>query len=299
MSDIFDPQIIGSVKGLALRSRRLVESFLVGMHKSRLRGISTVFAQHRQYVAGDDTRHLDWKVFARTDRLHLKEYEAETNMPVRFLLDTSKSMFFKGDAAAMSKYDYAATVVATLAYLLTRQKDTFGLALFDQRVRVALPAKGSQAHFRNAVDVLSAATPGGQTDLAAAIGNLAPQCKQRGLVVIVSDFIADTDDLALALGQLSFLGQDVVLCRVEDPLERDFPFAGPTVFLGPEQEGKLPCDPRDFRNAYLAQRRRHLDAIRQASARFGYESQDLPTDQRLDAILAGFLSVRQQRRMNR
>jgi uncharacterized protein (DUF58 family) len=299
MSDYFDPNIIGRIKGLSLRSQHLVESLMVGMHKSRLRGISTEFAQHRQYADGDDTRRLDWKVFARTNRLYLKEYEAETSMPVRFLLDTSRSMFFKSDRAAMSKFDYAATVVATLCYLLMQQKDTFGLALFSQKVLATLPPKGSRSHFRNIVDVLSAASAQGETDLSSAVTSIAAQCKQRGLVVIVSDLLSETDSLALALGQLSFLGQDAILFHVEDPVERDFPFSGPTVFLGPEQEGKLLCEPRDFRNLYLAERGRHLDAIRDACRRFGYDVEAMPTDAHLDAVLSGFLSLRQVKRMVR
>ncbi len=299
MPDFFDPHIISAVKGLTLRSQHLVESLMTGMHKSRLRGISTEFAQHRQYAAGDDTRRLDWKVFARTDRLYLKEYEAETNMPVRFMLDTSRSMFFKSDGAAMSKFEYAATVVATLAYLLMQQKDTFGLALFGQRVLSVLAPKGSRSHFRAIVDILSQATAQGETDLSNAVTGIAPQCKQRGLVVIVSDLVSDTEQLALALSQMSFLGQDVVLFHVEDPAERNFPFTGPTVFIGPEQEGKLLCDPRDFRNIYLAERRRHLDSIHDACLRFGFDMEPMPTDARLDRVLSGFLSLRQARRMSR
>lgn len=299
MPDFFDPHIIGSIKGLALRSQTLVESLMVGMHKSRLRGISTEFAQHRQYSEGDDTRRLDWKVFARTDRLFLKEFEAETSMPVRFLLDTSRSMYFKSDGAAMSKFDYAATVVATLAHLLMQQKDTFGLALFSQKVLSMLAPKGSRSHYLNVLEILSGASAGGETDLAKGISGIAPQCKQRGLVVIISDLVCETDELALALSQMSFLGQDVIIFHVEDPAERDFPFSGPTVFLGPEQEGKLLCDPRDFRNVYLAERRRHLDTIREACLRFGFDLEPMPTDARLDAVLAGFLSLRQARRVSR
>ena len=299
MTDFFDPHIIGRVKGFALRSLRLVESLMAGMHKSRLRGISTEFAQHRQYAVGDDTRRLDWKVFARTNRLYLKEYEAETNMPVRFLIDTSQSMFFKSEKAAMTKFDYAATVVATLAYLLMQQKDTFGLALFSQKVLAMLPPRGSRSHFRNVVEALSGAGGQGQTDLPNAISNIAPQCKQRGVVVIVSDLLSDIEQLALAFGQLSFLGQDVIVFHVEDPAERDFPYAGPTVFLGPEQEGKLLCEPRDFRNVYLAERRNHLDAVHAACLRFGYNLEAMPTDAPLDAVLSAFLSLRQARRMIR
>jgi uncharacterized protein (DUF58 family) len=296
MADIFDPRVVGRVKGLAVRSLRLVESFMVGMHKSRLRGISTEFAQHRQYVVGDDTRHLDWKVFAKTDRFYVKEYEAETSMTVRFLVDTSSSMFYKSEEAAMSKYEYAATVAATLAYLLMQQKDTFGLVLFDEKVRSALPARGSAAHFRNLAETLSKAGPGGKTDISNALLSIAAQVKQKGMVVVLSDLVDETDRLGLGLGQMSFLGQDVIIFHVEDPAEREFPFAGQTIFLGLEQEGKLLCDPRDLRNAYFGERRRHLEVIRELCLRFGYDMEDLPTDTRLDEVLAGFLSLRGARR---
>ena len=136
----------------------------------------------------------------------------------------------------------------------------------------------------------------GTTDVSTALTAVAPQLKRRGLVVLVSDFVDETDGLASALGQMSFRNQDAILLHVEDPAERDFPFAGHSIFLGPEEEGKLRCDPRDLRGAYLAERSRHLDSIRQTSLRFGYEFEHLHTDTRLDAVLAGFLALRQARR---
>jgi uncharacterized protein (DUF58 family) len=296
MPDFFDPRVIGRIKKLEMRSLRLVESFMAGVHKSRLLGISTEFAQHRQYVPGDDPKHLDWKVFAKTDRFYIKQYEAETSMRLTFLIDTSNSMFFQSDQAPMSKFDYAATVIGSLAYLMLQQKDTFGLMLFDKAVHTTLRPRGSGTHFRHVIRTLEEAEPGGQTSLDEALFGLAGRLKQRGLVVIVSDFIDDVERLALALGQLSFGGQDVVLFRVEDPIERTFPFAGQTIFLGVEDEGKLLCEPRDLRNAYMAERARHVDEIRDACLRFGYTLEDLPTDGRLDAALSAFLSLRLARR---
>jgi uncharacterized protein (DUF58 family) len=296
MADIFDPEVIGRVKGLSLRSLRLVESFMVGMHKSRLRGISTEFAQHRPYVQGDDTRHLDWKVYAKTDRFYVKEYEAETSMSVAFMLDTSKSMFFKSEEAAMSKFEYAATIVATLAYMLMQQKDTFSLVLFDETVRSLLPFRSSGTHFRNVVEAMEKAEPGGKTDISKALLRSAPHLKQRGLVVIVSDMVDETGEMGMGLGQMSFLGQDVILFHVEDPAERDFPFSGQTIFLGMEEEGKLLCEPRDLRGAYLTERKRHLTDIRELCLRFGFELEDMPTDSRLDAILSGFIALRTARK---
>lgn len=296
MPDYFDPHVIGRIKSLELRSLRLVESYMAGMHKSRLLGISTEFAQHRQYVPGDDTKHLDWKIFAKTDRFYVKQYEAETNMQVLFLLDTSNSMFYKSEHAAMSKFDYAATVACALSYLLLEQKDLFGVTLFDERVHDVTRPRGAGSHFRNIVRLLEGARPTGKTSLSRSISDLAPQIRRKGLVAIVSDFVDDLDELGLSLGQLSFAGQDVILFHVEDPVERDFPFAGQTIFLGMEAEGKLLCEPRDLRNAYLTERRRHLDLIRDACLQFGYDLEDMHTDGRLDATLAGVLSLRLARR---
>jgi uncharacterized protein (DUF58 family) len=299
MADFFEPHVLARIKGYELRSMRLVESYMAGMHKSRLLGISTDFAQHRQYVPGDDTRHLDWKVFAKTDRYFIKQYEAETNMQVVFLLDASKSMFFRGQKSAMSKFEYAATTVSALCYLLSQQKDAFGLALFDARVRTLLPAKGSHAHLRNLVDVLEKARPGEETDLCGVFFSVAPQLKRRSLVVLLSDFVSDIQRLSLGVGQIHFGQHDMVLLHVEDPLERDFPFAGQTIFLGSEGEGKLLCEPRDMRHAYLAARDRHLEAVRQSCLQFGYVLEHMPTDAPLDETLSRLLSLRQARRRRR
>jgi uncharacterized protein (DUF58 family) len=298
-SSIFDPKIVGRVKGLEMRSFRLAESFMVGMHRSRLRGISTEFAQHRQYVIGDDTKHLDWKVFAKTDRFYIKEFEAETSLPVLLLVDVSPSMFFKSEDAAMSKFEYAATVAATLAYLLMQQKDTFGLALFAEKVRTFLPPRGSGSHFRNMVDLLQSAQPGGKTDVGAALLTAGPRVKGKGIAVVISDFVEDQGTLTKGLGQMSYLGHDVVLFHVEDPVERDFPFLGQTIFRGLEEDGRLLCDPEDLRDAYLNERERHLDAIHDICVRFRYDLLDMPTDAPIDEVLSAFLAERLARRRAR
>ena len=217
-------------------------------------------------------------------------------MSVTFMLDTSRSMFFKSEDAAMSKFEYAATIVATLAYMLMQQKDSFSLVLFDEQVRALLPFKSSGSHFRNVLQTMEKAEPGGTTDISNALMRTAPHLKHRGLVVIVSDMIDEIGQMGMGLGQMSFLGQDVILFHVEDPEERDFPFAGQTIFLGLEEEGKLLCEPRDLRNAYLGERRRHLTDLRELCLRFGYEMEDMPTDARLDAVLSGFVALRAARR---
>jgi uncharacterized protein (DUF58 family) len=299
MPDYLDPHVIGRVKGYELRSLRLVESYMAGMHKSKLLGISTEFAQHRQYVPGDDTKHLDWKVFARTDRYFVKQYEAETNMEVFFLIDASNSMFYRSDAAAMTKFDYAATVVATLAFLLMQQKDSFGLVLFDEQARSMMTAKGSHAHFRNCLDMLEKAEAGHLTNISNCLFNIAPQLRRRSLVVVVSDFVDQTDQLAHGIGQMSFGNHDMVMFHIEDPAERDFPFRGQTIFLGTENEGKLLCEPRDLRRAYLNARKQHLATVQGTCMRFGYNLEYVATDRRLDETLSKFLAMRLERRKRR
>jgi len=291
-----DPHILARIKNYELRSLRVVESFMAGMHKSKLLGISTEFAQHRPYSQGDDTKHLDWKVYAKTDRFYLREYEAETSMQVVFLLDTSKSMFFQGEKAAFSKFEYAATTLSALAYLLMQQKDSFSLVLFDSDVRSFLPARGSQTHFRNMTELLDKTTPGGQTDLAKTLMTIVPQLKRRSLLVVFSDFLTDVNELSLGIGQVSFGEHDLLLFHVEDPLERDFALAGQTVFVGPEQEGKLLCDPRDLRQAYLGARKKHLSGLRELGLRSGYDLEEMPTDAPIEEKLTKLLAYRLARR---
>lgn len=286
------PEVISRIKGYDLKSKRLVEGMTEGMHKSRLRGMSTSFAQHRAYVPGDDTRHLDWKVFAKTDRFFIKQYEAETNLTCHFLIDASKSMFFKSREEGLSKFEYAATVVATLAHLVMGQKDRFGLTVFDDKVRSHLPPASTGSHFRMIVEALDKTEAKGKTNLSEVLLALGPQIRRKGLVFLVSDFVDDLEPLALGLSQLVFTGQDVALIHVEDPAERDFLFAGQTIFLGPEGEGKLICEPSDLRSIYLDERGRHLAQLFETARRFGFHVEPMSTDKPLDEALSSFLSVR-------
>ena len=183
--------------------------------------------------------------------------------------------------------------------LVSNSPDTFGLALFDDKVRTFLNAKGSGSHFRNTIDILSKATAGGKTDIGRAMLNVAPQMKNKGIAVVLSDFADESELLTKGLGQISFLGYDAIFFHVEDPVERDFPFTGQTIFRGLEGEGKLLCDPEDLRQAYLNAREQHLSSIRDVCTRFRFDFTDLSTDTRLDAVLAGFLSARLARRRRR
>jgi uncharacterized protein (DUF58 family) len=292
--NVFDPHIIARIERLELRARRLVEGYMIGIHRSPYRGISTDFAEHRHYVQGDDTRHLDWKIYARSDRFYVKKYEQDTNLEARFLVDCSRSMFFRSDGAAMTKFEYAATMTASLAYLLHKQRDAVGLTLFDSDLRTALQPRASYSHFQHLARTLEEAGPGGDTALGKTLKKLGLQIQRRGLVVVISDFLDDLTPLAEGLGLHDSEGNEVILFRVEDPAEKAFPYGGPTVFLGLENEGKLLCDPRDLRNHYLAEREAHVRGLYEACRQHGFMMEDAPTDAPLDSVLSGFLNMRAQ-----
>ena len=293
MPTVFDPKVVGRIERLDLKARRLVEGFMLGIHRSPYRGVSTDFAEHRHYVQGDDTRHIDWKIYARSDRYYVKKYEQETNMEVRFLLDCSKSMFFRGAEDRPTKFEYGATLVASLAYLLMGQHDSFGLLLFDREVKSALPPRSTYAHFKVMTDMLEKAAPGADTGLGNVIKKMGAQIRRRGMLVLVSDFVDEMKPLAEGLGLLHGKGCDVILFHVEDPWERDFPFSGQTIFRGVEGEGKLNCDPRDLRGHYLKERKRHLDELYGACRQHGYFLEETPTSEPLDNILWSFLNLRE------
>jgi uncharacterized protein (DUF58 family) len=288
----FDPHIIARIEQLELRARQVVEGFMVGIHRSPYRGISTDFAEHRLYAQGDDTRHLDWKIYARVDRFYVKKYEQDTNLEARFLVDCSRSMFFRSEEAALSKYAYAATLTASLAYLLHKQRDAVGLTLFDSSLRATLPPRATYANFRLLSETLEKAAPGDDTGLASALHKIGLQGQRRGLVVVVSDFVDDLDRLGEALSLHAGKGNEVLLFRIEDPAEASFPYQGPSVLLGMEKEGKLLCDPRDLRNAYLAARQRHVQALAESCRQHGCIIEEAPTRAPLDTMFAAFLDMR-------
>ena len=227
-SSYFDPGVISQLKGLTVRARRVVEGVMLGMHKSPLRGFSTEFAQHRNYVPGDDTRHLDWKVLAKSDRLFIKQYQQETNLACHFVLDCSESMSYAG-GAALSKYDYAATLLASFAHLVISQQDSVGLSLFAENVRTTLPTKSTFGHLTNMLATLEKVTVTGLTSIGGSLGPIAAQLKRRSLVVILSDFLDDTAPFAYGMNRLRYDGHDVIVLHLADPWEQEFPFEGPSI----------------------------------------------------------------------
>src|SRR5919202_2020081 len=247
----FDPSLLTRYGHLTLVARNLVEGFLTGVHKSPYKGFSVEFAEHRQYYPGDEIRHVDWRVYGKTDRYYVKEYEEETNLKAHLLLDASGSMAFAGKHP--SKFQYAQYVAASLAYLMLHQRDAVGLALHDTRVRKLIKPRAHSKHLLYVLNALEDATPGGETSLAPLWHQVAEQVKRRGLIVILSDCFEEVPRLLRALQHFRHRRHEVLLFHVLAPEEMEFPFRKWTQFRNLEVSGhKLLVDPQRLRKEYKA-----------------------------------------------
>ena len=283
------PEVTGRIRRLELTARRVVEGFLSGMHRSPYFGQSIEFLQHRNYTAGDEIRHIDWKVYARQDRLHIKQYEEETNLRLTLMVDRSASMAYGNGET--NKFDYSASIAASLAYLALRQKDACGLFTFDTDVRASVPAKSNQQQLTRILTMLDAVGADGRTDLPKVARQIAQGIPKRGIVVIVSDLLG-VDNLKEGLSVLRKRGHDVVLFHVLHDDEMDFEFNGSTRFEGLEGDDFLNCNPRALREGYLEALNDFLAQTKKACGRLSIDYIQVRTSEPLDAVLAKFLAAR-------
>jgi len=260
------------------------------MHRSPYIGQSIEFLQHRQYTRGDEIRHIDWKVYARQDRLHIKQYEEETNLRLTLLVDRSASMAY--GEGELNKFDYSASIAACLSYLALRQKDATGLYTFDTAIRATVPAKSNQQQLTRILSMLDSVGADGRTDLTRVAKQVAQGIPRRGLVLIISDLLG-VDNLMEGLRVLRQRGHDVVLFHVLHDDEMDFQFNGATRFEGLETEDFLNCNPRALREGYLEALDEFLNSTRRACGRLSIEYMQVRTSEPLDAVLAKFLATRQ------
>ncbi len=285
-----DPVALASVRGLELQARLIVEGYLSGLHKSPYHGFSVEFAQHREYVPGDDLKHLDWKVYSRTGRFYLKQYEEETNLALWLLVDTSESMTY--GSGKVRKFDYAAMAAAALAYLTLHQQDSVGVVTYDDAVRQFLRPSSQSSHLKQVVALLNKGPGKGRTKLAPIFHDLAERISRRGIVVVLSDLFDDPEDLLAGLRHLRFKRHEAVVMQVLDRAEVEFPFQDSTLFRGLEQEPELLTDPRALREGYLEQMRAHAEAIQRGCLMQNVDFLQLRTDQSLGVVLAGYLASR-------
>jgi uncharacterized protein (DUF58 family) len=284
------PATIARITRLDLRARQVVEGFISGMHRSPVFGHSIEFVQHREYTPGDDIRHLDWKVWSKTDRFYIKQFEAETNLRSNLIIDVSESMHY--GRGALDKYNYACIIGACLGYLLLRQQDAVGCITFDQDVRNIVPPRSQQIHIDAITKAMDVSRPREKTDIARILRRVTESIPSRGMIVLVSDMLVDREPLFKGLEMLCQRRHDILIFHVLDEDEMVFPFAGTTRFEGMEELPHLLCDPRALRDGYLEALEEYLVEVRRGCTRLGIDYQLVRTNDYLDAVLTKFLHHR-------
>jgi len=283
-----DPAVLQKLDSLDLVAREVVEGIRVGMHKSPLRGFSTEFAHHRPYVPGDSTRHLDWRVYGRTERYYIKLYEAETNFDAHLLLDASSSMRYA--SGSVSKLEYAKFMAASLAYMVVEQRDSAGLGVFDAEVRRYLPPRSSMGVIGNIDQALAEAVPEPRTDVAGILHEFATRIQRRGFVILFSDLFDHVEEFIKGLDHLRFRGHNVVVFHVMDPYELTFPFGGGTWrFEGLELEPEIITQPKRVRAAYMEELRKYLKQVKGACERSQVDYVLVDTSRPVDVVLSAYL----------
>jgi uncharacterized protein (DUF58 family) len=290
-----DPQTLERIKRLDVRARLVVEGFITGQHRSPFHGFAVEFATHREYAPGDDLRHIDWKVWSKTDRLYIKEYEAETNLKCTLLVDCSKSMRY-GEKSGWSKFDYGATAAASLAFLLQQQQDAVGLVLFSNQIDQNLRPSTHPTHLKLMLHALEQTQPERKTDIDDPFFALAGQIRNRGIVALFSDLFLDPQSLGAALNQFRLRGHEVIVFHLMHHDELEFPFLDNTLFRGLESDVRLQTEPRALRRSYLEAVDRHLAAVRKVCATAGIDHVLVDTSRPLDGVLSSYLSFRLKRR---
>jgi uncharacterized protein (DUF58 family) len=300
-TDYLRPDVIAQVQRLDLRARFIVEGFVSGLHSSPFHGFSVEFSEHRKYVAGDDLRLIDWGVYGKTDRFYVKKYEAETNLSCYLLVDTSASMAYPSAEQAgghLNKLDYAICLAAALGYIAIHQQDAVGLARFDSELRSFLPARSKKSHLMRIISELARVQPSrDETDkgLARAIHDVAQRVHHRGLMVVLSDCLADVDEVLDALHHMRFRGHDVILFQVLDESEVTFPFSHVSRFEDPETKQTLTAHPDAVRQAYIRALRDFTGRYRKEAAAMRFDFVQVDTSMTFDRALLQFLIDRQRK----
>jgi uncharacterized protein (DUF58 family) len=293
VTEFLTPGDLAKLASHQMLARQVVEGFCSGLHRSPHKGFSVEFKQHRQYVPGDEIRHLDWKVYGKTDRFYIREYEEETNLRCNILLDASGSMAYKGQDALYSKLDYSTRLAACLAYLMLHQIDSAGLVTFDTRVRKQIPPRSRPAHLQQMIDELADTQPGGETELGTVFQELVPKLKRRGLIVVVSDCFGDVPMLMKSLAQLRHARHEILIFQIWDKDELDFPFKQWTRFDCLEQaSNKHMIDPAHLRASYIENLDRYREELKQGCYRHRIDLVPLTTDQPYADALGYFLAKR-------
>jgi uncharacterized protein (DUF58 family) len=291
-----DPKTLARISSLDLRARLIVEGLMTGMHRSPYQGASVEFAQHRPYVFGDDIRHVDWKVLAKTDRIYLKQYLEETNLQLILVVDASESMGYgsvaAGGDATWTKYDHATAIAASLAYMAIQQQDSVGLAIFDQTLSRYFKPSNSPGQWKIVVNELQQIPRWNKTNTGKILDQIAEKLTHRSLIVILSDFFDDIASIQQGLRHLRYKKHELMAFQVLDPQEVEFPFEDVTLFKGLEEMGELLTEPRALRDGYLEQLGSFTEQLKKMCRGMHIDFTRMNSAESLDVALSGFLATR-------
>lgn len=287
------PSTIAKLANIELKARLVVEGFITGLHRSPYHGFSVEFAEHRQYRNGDEIRHIDWKVFGRTDKYYVKQFEEETNLRSMIAVDASASMKFASEGN-ISKFEYASYLAAALSYLLIKQRDAVGLTVYDTEIRTFVPASSRQSYIHNILRALDTTIPANQTGTAQALDLLAERIRRRGLVVIISDFFDDLKSVISALQHFRHKKHEVLVFQLLDPREIDFNFGRNAVFKDMEMGDEMTTQPYQIQKAYAQTMEEFISEIKKACRNANIDYNLINTSEPFDKAMKEFIAKRNQ-----
>lgn len=285
------PENLSKIDNLELKARLVVEGFITGMHKSPYHGFTVEFSEHRQYRPGDEIRHLDWKVFARSEKYYIKQYEEETNLRSILILDSSASMNY-ASSGNITKFEYATYLSAAIAYLLVNQRDSIGLALYDEKVKLFMPPNSKQTYLSEIIKALAENTPSNTTSTAKSLDEIAERIRRRGLVVIMSDFFDNTDEILKALSHFRHKKHDVILFQILDEREIDFKFGHSAQFIDMETGEEMITQAQQIQKSYTEAMLNFTQNLNKNCRNLNIEYHLITTNLPFDKAMREFVSKR-------
>jgi len=288
-----NPEIVSKLKGMELRARMVVEGFIAGMHRSPYHGFSVEFAEHRQYMPGDNIRDIDWKVYGKSDRFYIKEYEEETNLKAYLLLDCSRSMAYRSGSRIM-KLDYARLLAAALSYMMLRQRDAVGMVAFDEKIRRYVPPRSKYGHLHVLLTEIATQEPSEKTDVGVALHEMAERIKRRGLIIVLSDLLDDAATIISGLKHFRYDKHEVIVFHILDPRERDFAFPREAIFKDMETGDEVTTLPYQIKKDYAQAVRSFAEEISSACRQANIDYHPIDTATPFDKALYAFLAKRER-----
>ncbi len=286
-----DPTLISKLNSLELKAKAVVEGVKVGLHRSPYHGFSVEFSEHKAYMQGDPIKNIDWKVYGKSDKLFVKQYEEETNLIGNILLDVSASMDYK-EKGALTKLEYASILAASLSYIMVSQQDSVGLTLYSDRIENYFPPKSTRVYLQTLLKAIDNIQPSNKTETAHCLNSIAEKIKKRGIVIIISDFFDDVDSILTALKHFKYKKNEVLVFQILDPIEKDFSFSNDAIFVDKETQEEITTQPHQIQKSYQQAMKRFLDKLKSECLNSKIEYNQIDTSTPFDKALFAYFKKR-------